>query len=80
MPSHRGFEYAVDRAKDSSGSYTYEFHLRVEGFGRVMTASELERRGARSPEEGGDNWTTQLEVYAIAFIDGVEAEANGDGS
>lgn len=72
MPAHRGFEYAVDRRKDSSGEYTYEFDLRVEGYGKVMTASELEHRGARGPEDGGMNWTAQLEVYAIAFIDGLE--------
>jgi len=76
MPEHRGYEYAVDRAKDSTGSYTYEFNLRVEGHGKVMTASELERRGANGPEDGGDNWTAQLGVYAIAYIDGLEAGLN----
>lgn len=74
MPQHRGLTYTVEReANDSSGGYEYEFVLYVEGR-RVMTASKLETRGARSPESGGDNWTNQLTVYAIAYIDGLESE------
>jgi len=76
MPEHRGLTYTVEREEnDSAGGYAYEFVLYVEGR-RVVTASQLEARGAHGPEDDGDNWTNQLGVYAIAYIDGLEAEVD----
>jgi hypothetical protein len=76
MPEHRGFEYGVDRVENGGSGYKYEFVLRVEGQGEVITATELERRGADGPEDDGDNWTAQLEDYALGYIDGLEAGMN----
>jgi hypothetical protein len=79
MPEHRGLTYTVEREENDAGGYAYEFALYVEG-DKVVTASQLEARGAHGPEDGGDNWTNQLGVYAIAYIDGLEAGINGNHS
>ena len=71
MPRHNGFTYTVERREnENSGGYAYEFVLFVRGR-QVVTASQLEARGYDGPEDGGDNWTNQLTVYAKAFIDGL---------
>jgi hypothetical protein len=69
MPEYNGHEYEIDRVERGR---RYEFVLTVDGE-RVTTATELERNGHRGPEQGGDNWTSQLRRYAGAFIDGKEA-------
>jgi hypothetical protein len=73
MPEYNGHEYEVERRESAGGGYAYEFFLFVDGQ-RVTTASELEEKGHRGPEEGGDNWTSQLRRYAGAYIDGMESD------
>jgi len=73
MSEHRGLRYTIERVEKEQGGYKYGFVLFVEGHGRVMTATELERRGFRGPEDGGQNWTEQLEKFAVGYIDGLEA-------
>lgn len=73
MTEYNGHEYEVERIENTSVGYAYEFVLTVDGQ-RVTTASELEAKGHRGPEEGGDNWTSQLRRYAGAYIDGMESD------
>lgn len=73
MPEYSGHEYKIERRETRNG-LGFEFYLIVDD-SLVVTASELEERGHLGPEDGGENWTSQLRRYAGAYIDGLEAGA-----
>jgi len=76
MPEHRGFEYEVNReaVPEDRGRYEYRFSVYVEGE-RLMTTTELEESGADGTEEdGGMNWTSQLRLVAIGYIEGLASD------
>lgn len=62
----------VERERAERGPHEHVFVAYVDGE-PVMTSTKLEDRGAKGPEDGGYDWTTQLEVAAHAYLDGLEA-------
>lgn len=69
MPEHT---IEVEREEATDSGYEYEFVCYVDGT-PILTATQLEDRGASGPEDGGDNWTAQLKRHALAYCDGLDA-------
>lgn len=68
--TYRGHEIDVVREEHpKSGAYGYKMYCTVDGEA-VTSATDIERRGAQGPEDGGYRWATQLERYCEGFVDG----------
>lgn len=70
--THCDHTLRITREPSDRIGFSWEIILYVDDC-RVMTASDLESRGALSPEQGGSPWVRQLERYAHGYIDGMIA-------
>ena len=61
----------VEREEATGTGYAYEFVLYVDGV-PVLTATQLEDRGAVGPNRG-ENWTAQLKRHGLTYCDALDA-------